>query len=284
MVYDIGKDKNSNDIKEKYKITAYPTIVFLDSNAVECSRILGAPKTVDDFIKSTLAAIDPKNSWSFKRKKYETDPSYALEYVKLLLLSGMKKDATITMNEIFEKRGIEENFAEESVDIYKTILTEFDSPILIYMLENKKIISNTMGEDAYNTFIDRQIADVLLTDLLNVKFHRLNYNDSPLKRNIEFAKNNPSLKTSFATILSDNIDSILKNDLSSMFASIKKEYNNLSFNNIEILILLTEVFAPKVAIEKYNEELKDFCISCLKKETNDDVRTIFENKIRILNL
>jgi len=83
-------------LKRQYKISAMPTIVFLDQSGLERDRILGY-KNAETFKRSFSSLMDGKTSLDIAREKFETadaeSPNNRVEYGRAFLNSGYPAEA-----------------------------------------------------------------------------------------------------------------------------------------------------------------------------------------------
>lgn len=140
-------------IGEKYTYSAYPTFILIDGNGEEFTRFTGFGGEAPQFIERVKNAMKPENSWAFKRARMETEPSYTLDYIRDLNRVYFRSQAQELLLSFFAKRSVKENFSKESVELYNVIIPDMNSPIVEFMLKNKKEVSDAMGEEQYKAFI-----------------------------------------------------------------------------------------------------------------------------------
>lgn len=92
----IDAEKEGLDLAKKYNVKGYPTNVYINPKTEEVAfRIMGVPKTVDEFIKNGEGAVeeynDPMTVMQYGEKMDEGDSSkeFSMKYLKKLTRLGM---------------------------------------------------------------------------------------------------------------------------------------------------------------------------------------------------
>ncbi len=133
-------------IKEKYNVTAFPTLIVLDGNGNEVSRQAGAATNPKAFIAGMINLLKPENSAAYHEDKYKKDPSYAPKLMEFYFAKSMNKEGLDMLNNLFAQRSIEENFSAENVAFYKRNIGDIEHPIIQYMLDNRSKVDKVMGK------------------------------------------------------------------------------------------------------------------------------------------
>ncbi len=111
--------------------------------------------------------FDPKKDAEQRADKFKQDANYANEYFNYLYGRGRRDEAVDMLKDAFNRRDINNNFSQESLAIYKNIITDADNYILLYMLDsaNAQKIIGVMGKNEYFDYIDNVTTQILASEL-----------------------------------------------------------------------------------------------------------------------
>lgn len=216
--YDLDKE-DADNIKATYGIKAYPTFVFVDGNGKEFSRMLGGARDAKGFIAKINETTDKNNSWEVRNARFKNDPSYAMEHITYLKKCYMSEEADKLLIETFNKRSVEENFNKESLAYYTKNIKDLESPIIKYMLSNKKKVSSVMGEDEYNKFITLKVNSFITGNAYNRKFNETNFRQA-----LKLIGENKALNTTFYKFMNDIQDEFINKEIDPILSAANK-YN-----------------------------------------------------------
>lgn len=148
VLYDLDKSDPDN-IAKGYHIDAFPTIVILTPDGEELNRGVGVPSEADAFINRVKQLNDPENSWATMTKNLTKDTNSTMSYIVALHGRNAAEKADEMYKELFEKRSIEENFNEESVEYYQKFVREITHYTFDYMFEHEKEVIKLVGKETY---------------------------------------------------------------------------------------------------------------------------------------
>ena len=203
-------------IMEKYAIRAYPTFIFVDGEGKEYSRFLGGANDAKTFIERTQNAIKPENSWAYREEKLKSDPSYTLEHIKYLNSVYMQDQAKEMLYALFATRSVTENFSKESVSLYNSLITEINSPIIDYMINNQKEVIALMGEEEFGSFLTSKANSHISNKLMRLDIEKP---ESVKDFETELSKINstPLFTSKYTRFLVDNLNNIKDKNIEAVF-------------------------------------------------------------------
>ncbi|KMQ65165.1 thiol:disulfide interchange protein [Chryseobacterium angstadtii] len=163
------------EVAKKYKVSSYPTYLFLNSKGEEVHRGLGSYSNVDEFIQVAKDAQDPNRNLSVLKRKFEEgekDPAF----LKNLINLTVRFDADFAVK-VFERYSLSSKgqMDKEDIMLLTSNIRSTASPLYPFFKEKKSIIIKTISEEEYNT-IDRNIK--LSTLLNNFKQHPDKFSDT----------------------------------------------------------------------------------------------------------
>jgi len=238
-------------IMEKYSIRAYPTFIFVDGDGKEYARFLGGASDTKAFLEKTQNAIKPENSWAYREAKLKSDPSYTMEHIKFLNDIYMQDPAKELLNKYFATRNVKENFSEESLQLYNSLITDTNSPIVDYMLSHQKEVSEVMGEEKYKSFLTSKA-----TSQLSNRFMRLNFEKpetvADFENDLKKMNANPRFKSKYSEFLANNLNHIKAKNIDAIFDNSKKILPELNTAERSMLLNLNSSAARilKVTVEQ----------------------------------
>ncbi|MFR7812140.1 MAG: thioredoxin family protein, partial [Butyricimonas faecihominis] len=136
-------------LNDKYQVTGYPTLLFLDGDGNLIHRIVGAP-TADILLKEGGRAIDGKG-YSSMSKAYEEgnrQPNFIQEYMDVLDIAGEgSKAAQICLNyfKTLDKSKLKER---EYWELFCKYVKDVDADVSKYVYKNRAEFINLFGAAA----------------------------------------------------------------------------------------------------------------------------------------
>ena len=253
--YNLDKGDVDN-IKETYGVKAFPTFIFVDGNGKEISRMLGGARDTKSFIARVSETIAKENSWDARNARFKSDPSYAMEHIAFLSSCYMEEEASKLLSELFAKRSIEENFNKASLAYYTENINDLNSPIIQYMLNNKKEVALITGEDTYNDFISSKTNRYIYSSAFGRGFNEANLNKA-----LDLIGNNEELHTSYYKFMNSIKDVFVAKDFKTIIASANK-YNKKS-SSIDRSAMIQSVMMLASNKRQIDADKKDGIIALL---------------------
>ena len=146
--------------REKYPVTAFPTLFYLDADGNILERVVGA-QGIDGFknlgLKHAKSVIPGKN-FAAEFEKGSRDPELVYQY--LTALNSAKKPTSVVVNEFLKSQPDLNN--QFTLQILFDGSVEADSKVFEMMLDNKKKLS----EHYTNDEIDEKIRLVALNSVI----------------------------------------------------------------------------------------------------------------------
>lgn len=228
----ITDDKESDLVKE-YNVTAIPTFILFDGNGVELTRFVGGMSNVKMFISQLEEALQPENYNSAREKRFNEEPSYALEHLTYLHNNSMNDKAIKLFSDVFNKLSIEEKFSKKWLNFYKIYLRDLNSPVFEFMYANQKAISKIMGENEYIEFLKSKSMDILF-------YSTFSSNKETISGVVKQIDAQPLLQTGYSAFISKNIDVIVNNDCNALFKAIEDNIANFGTKTREYVLRFLE--------------------------------------------
>ena len=281
--YNLDKGDDDN-IKETYGVAAYPTFIFLDGDGKEIARMLGGARDTKGFIERIEATTAKENTWAVRNARFESDPSYAMEHIRFLKEDCyLSKEADAALNTLFAKRDIKENFNKASVDYYNKNISDLKSPVIQYMLNNKKAVIAVMGKTEYLKFIENKADMSIFRFAIGRGFNEANF-----EKSLENISNNKALQSEFYKFMCDAKEAIIEKDFND-FAEVayknnKKASTNLRSNIMRILIDLSIDKTKRAIADENKDEVIEFLEAAAKYEKDDKMKTRYaESALKVKN-
>lgn len=276
-------DKNDPDkIIEKYNVSVYPTYILIGGDGVEIMRFVGGASDAQLFVKKIEEALNPENSFAAREKRFHEQPETALDYINFLKNECyLKEKADKLFSELFDSRSVAENFSKESLHYYFENITDCNSKVLRFMIDNEKEVSAVTGKDEYFEFLIMKGIRFVMSEIFNSRFNEdrflkvlgevnsLKYISSPYSRLIS---NNSQLVVDrninkLIEVMSSNLKKIDSNSRMSMVLTMHFMAGADSYKYKYSLLNLYEKAAKYEKNEKNKSEYLDL-ISQLKRSNN----------------
>ena len=135
------------ELNKRYKVTGYPTLLFLDEDGNMSHRIVGAPDG-KILLREAVRAIEG-NGYTSMNKMYaegNRQPGFIQEYMEVLDVAGEgKKSADICLDyfDTLDKTKLKER---EYWDLFIKYVKDVDSDEAKYVYKNRKEFINLYGE------------------------------------------------------------------------------------------------------------------------------------------
>jgi tetratricopeptide (TPR) repeat protein len=132
------------EIRKKYPVRAYPTLLFIDYDGTLVKRSVGA-KPLEAFLalgESVLSSIDRTGPFVEQYEKGKRDPEFMYNYIKALNQSG--KSSLKVANDYL--RDQEDVTTPENLRIIFEAATEVDSRIFKMLMENREAVEELMPD------------------------------------------------------------------------------------------------------------------------------------------
>lgn len=154
---------------EKYKVVAYPTLMFLDGDG-ELVHSEAGSLSVDELIAFAQTAMDPKKNLSAVIKKWEggdRDPDFALKYFTRLKQAYRYDKAKTDFLDYFFKLNRKDKQTATSFRLIKIVGAEPFTPLLNYVEDNMKGYYKSVGKPE----VDSLISQTYLSYLRNLAIY-----------------------------------------------------------------------------------------------------------------
>jgi thiol-disulfide isomerase/thioredoxin len=149
---DMEKPENA-EFAGKYPVSAYPTLMFLDSTGKVVQKAIGA-KDADqllEFGQKVQGRADKSGDYEKQYKEGNRDPKFLLDYVRSLNAAG-KPSLKITNEYIATQQDLTTDFNLQF--LYEGTL-EADSRVFDLLAKNKSKATALLGEEKVNTRLEK---------------------------------------------------------------------------------------------------------------------------------
>ena len=146
------------DIKKKYEVRGYPTLLFLNSNGEVVHRLLGADEAPELLEKVKLGV--ESGGLAGLRKRYETgerDSAFVCGYINVLSAANCEEEAGKVAADFLQgkEQGILEH--EGYFSIFYRYVHDINSSAFLYVVNHKKEIADRFLRQASS--LDRRILE-----------------------------------------------------------------------------------------------------------------------------
>ncbi|MEZ4953848.1 MAG: thioredoxin family protein [Saprospiraceae bacterium] len=159
--YDLEKGEGDK-LKRQYKVTAFPTYLFINGNGEIIHRIVGAYTDEGEFLNYAKLALTPGENLRDLQKKYDQGDRSAkmmFSYLRSLRLAGMEQQEQETANDYLASL-VKENYSDPAYwEVLKFFLTDPASPAFRVFVENRKSIAAANGTEEVDAKIYKVFND-----------------------------------------------------------------------------------------------------------------------------
>lgn len=155
---DMEKAENA-EFAGKYPVSAYPTLMFLDSTGKVIQKSVGAKDVAGllEFATKAQGRSDKSADYEKAYNEGSRDPQFLYDYVKSLNAAG-KPSLKITNEYLAGQQDLGSDF---NLRFILEGATESDSRVFEMLLKNKAKIATLAGEQAVNTRIEKCCGNTL---------------------------------------------------------------------------------------------------------------------------
>ena len=151
------------EIKKRYEVKAYPTILFINGKGQKVHIGVGSSKA-KEFIELGETAQNPKANLAYYQKVYEkekNDPIFLAEYFQLLKRNYIPYEEKL--NTYWETQKTEELIEKENWALFKDFVKNTDSKEFKYLRENKALFNQEYGKKE----VEQVIYEIMSTKMFN---------------------------------------------------------------------------------------------------------------------
>lgn len=161
-------------LKAKYRIEAYPTLLLIDENGEDIFRMVGGC-SADNLLAQMREGMKPENSISALNRKFDAgcrDQLFIRSYCEVLRQGYQQERLQQVLQEYFREMEVKEICEEVNWEIYDSYVQDINDPLFHRMIEHiaefKAMRGNVVMEqklgEAYAFYIFRSIPNVSLTE------------------------------------------------------------------------------------------------------------------------
>lgn len=151
------------ELRSKYEVKAYPTLLFIDGNGEMVHKRVGAPRQVKDYIAMGTDAITPGKGLGAMMKKYNggyRDPRFLADYLQAL------QDAYSPTKDVlasyFAVVGEAELTSQGNWNLIYRFTEDMNSREFVYLLKNQARFAGLHTADSVNDKINEVYLKALM--------------------------------------------------------------------------------------------------------------------------
>ncbi|MBI4946477.1 MAG: thioredoxin family protein [Bacteroidetes bacterium] len=165
ICYSIDAEKGEGlSFAKEYKISAYPSLLFLDSTGRVLRRAVGG-RAVKEFVALGEKALDPEQRLTVWQDKYASgkrDPEFIRPYIDELAEAGMYEEQTEIIFWYFYALSEREWITKENFEVINKHCRNSEGQGFQNLLKNREKFHAVVGKEK----VDKKIYDVFYGDLL----------------------------------------------------------------------------------------------------------------------
>ena len=240
-------EKEGKELAKRFQVKAYPTFLVLNTQEEVLLDIKGS-MSGDKFIAKIEDGLDPNKSPERMKERYqsgERSPELINSYALYMMEQGEENEGFTIVNEYFDSLTDKERTSEANVFLYTRYTLNLDDPKAHYLIKHRNNFGSSQKEVIYNK-IDRLYNAAVIPYFSGYLLHENKFQEKDyygLKKEIQELKleNADDYATKFRII-----EGRLNSNDEAFFALCKKEFNNLSTSDKNLLILnLTRLIETK---------------------------------------
>lgn len=251
------------EIRKRYNVNAFPTLLILKSNGEELNRTAGMDPDVAYFISKIKELSNPVNSLEFKKSDYENDITNANKYLTALHDARKGDEFEKTLMEVFNKRTPSQRYDLQNFEIYNQSIENVNHPLSVMILNDRVNFIKYLREEYYNKFICEKTRNAILSIYMN---NLLKVNIDDCNNFIKFSKQYKEIRNTYIySFFEESYKYMCLRDIENFMTICRKYYKDAdSFDKKNIQRL-----AGRVCITSNNKkmlaEFSEYCLS-LDKE------------------
>lgn len=260
--YYLDKDKSDN-IEERYGISAYPTMVILNTDGVEINRILGSSRNAKEFIEKVRNAIKYENTFQARDERLRNDPNYAFEYASYLMNDCRKvKPALELLKKRFEMPLDKSLFTAEAIELYDKFTSVKENSFMENLFDKQEEIIAVYGKKEFNSWMQRK-GNLFLAN----KYYEDPTNRDNILEELAYLDEHKCMKGKLYQVFSDNLDALTSGDFMDKYQILRKymlKAKDFAFKSRLMSLLLNTT--DKAEQKVYREELITLNLELAKRE------------------
>lgn len=153
------------DLRKKYNIRAYPSLIFINTDENMVHERVGAPQRVRDYIDMARIAQNPEEGLAAYMKKYsagENSPQFIQTYLNRLAEAYIPVNAVMKKYFATQKESDLLNRANWNI-IYRFVV-DINDPVFEFFFKHQSDYAKAYTQDSVNN----KISDVFITNLRGV--------------------------------------------------------------------------------------------------------------------
>ncbi|MDP4281854.1 MAG: thioredoxin family protein [Bacteroidota bacterium] len=151
------------DLRKTYKVRAYPSLLFINSDGEMVHEQVGAPQKVQNYIDLGLTALNPEECLAAYNRKYNSgnySPEFIAKYIPKLASAYIPFDDIL--KKYFATQSDKDMFSRNNWNIIFLGVNDYASPQFDFLLKHQKEYSNLYTKDS----VSQKIGDVYLNALM----------------------------------------------------------------------------------------------------------------------
>lgn len=176
------------DIRSKYDIKAYPTLLFINSDEEVEHRIVGVVSS-DDFIKGANDVLSGKGL-AIYMKKYKNgvrDTTFLREYIQLMSYADLQNEAADATLELFQVKGMNYMQTSNGWKLFNTNISDPYSPLALYFWDNLPLLAEKVGKGIVEEKIV-SICTIYAKKFISINGDKYDFDEVGFNKFLEFIK------------------------------------------------------------------------------------------------
>lgn len=156
FAYDMEKGAGV-DFAAKYKVFAFPTLLYFDSNGELVHRTVGA-SGADELLTTAKNALDPQKQYYTLYKQYQNgkqEPEFLSALVAVALDAGEQRTALKAFETYWGNLSDEQKKSNEAFTTLSSVAPDMNSPLFDYVVANRSGYEQSIGKEKVQTYIDQ---------------------------------------------------------------------------------------------------------------------------------
>ncbi len=173
--YDMEKGEGL-ELRSRYEVKAYPTLLFIDANGNMVHKRVGAPQKVQEYLEMGQTALTPGQGLAAVAKKYDAgnpDPQLLMLYLKRLQEAYMP--VTEPLAKYFTTQKDENLISSANWKIIYSYTDDMKSREFRYLVKNQDNFTKLYTKDSVEGKISQVFLRTLITLTRNPNFSEENY-------------------------------------------------------------------------------------------------------------
>lgn len=137
------------ELKKKYNVTVFPTLLFINSEGEELNRIVGGASDATKFLYNVKKGMESQKLYHMRKQFADGDRSdvFVTEFLKALEASYLKKEAEAVVLDLFKDKKDYEKLKNKTYWAYFMVfVSDVNSKLFSYVHKNRAEFAQIYGK------------------------------------------------------------------------------------------------------------------------------------------